>query len=106
VAAILVAAFATMVAWPNLGLPRLVFDPAPIQAQTETLEQFNRDTGSSCSTRPADAPTQSACSRQKRKWWSDSARPVRLLRADASVPPRMLHTLRLSQIRAGRACGR
>ena len=45
VAAISAAIFATMVAWWNLGLPRLVFSPelAPIHRRIEALEQFNRD---------------------------------------------------------------
>jgi hypothetical protein len=35
----------TMVAWWNLGLPRLVFSPeAPIHRRIEALEQFNRGT--------------------------------------------------------------
>ena len=39
------AIFATMVAWWNRGLPRLVFSPeVPIHAGIEALEQFNRDT--------------------------------------------------------------
>ena len=39
------AVLATMVAWWNLGLPRLVFSPelAPIHRRIEALEQFNRD---------------------------------------------------------------
>ena len=43
---VIVAASATMVAWRNLGLARLVFPPelAPIHAQIKVLEQFNRDT--------------------------------------------------------------
>ena len=38
--------FATVVAWRNLGLPRLMFSSelAPIYARIEALEQFNRDT--------------------------------------------------------------
>jgi hypothetical protein len=45
VAAIVAAIFATMVAWWNLALPRLVFSPeTPIHARIEALEQFNRDT--------------------------------------------------------------
>jgi hypothetical protein len=40
------AIFATMVAWWNLGLARLMFspEPAPIHARIEALEQFDRDT--------------------------------------------------------------
>ncbi len=39
------AIFATIVAWWNLGLPRLMFSPeAPNHARIEALEQFNRDT--------------------------------------------------------------
>jgi hypothetical protein len=39
------SAFATMIAWGNLGLPRLVSSSeAPIQARIEALEQFNRNT--------------------------------------------------------------
>ena len=46
VAAIIAAVFASMVAWWNLGLPRLVFSPelALIHRRIEALEQFNRDT--------------------------------------------------------------
>jgi hypothetical protein len=62
VAAIMAAISGTMLAWWNLGLPRLVFLPelAPIHARIEALEQFNRDTRSRRSTKP---------------WWS--ANPVR-----------------------------
>ena len=43
-AAIIAALFASMVAWWNLGLPRLVFSPeAPIHTRIETLERLNRD---------------------------------------------------------------
>ena len=40
------AILATMVAWWNLGLPRVVFSPEPalIHARIEALERFNRDT--------------------------------------------------------------
>ena len=49
VAAISAAIFATMVAWWNLGLPRLVFSPelARIHAGSAALKQFNRAPGSS-----------------------------------------------------------
>jgi hypothetical protein len=34
-----------MLAWWNLGLPRLVFSPeAPIHARIDVLERFNRNT--------------------------------------------------------------
>jgi hypothetical protein len=38
--------YATVVAWWNLGLPRLLFSPelAPIHRRIEAPEQFNRDT--------------------------------------------------------------
>jgi hypothetical protein len=46
VAAIVAAIFATMVAWWDLDLPRLVFSPdlAPIHRRIEALERFDRDT--------------------------------------------------------------
>jgi hypothetical protein len=43
--AILAAVFASMVAWWNLGLRRVVFSPeAPIHARIAALERLNRDT--------------------------------------------------------------
>jgi hypothetical protein len=52
----LAAIVATMVAWWNLGLPRLVFSPelAPVHRRIEALEQSSNSTGtpgSWCSTR-------------------------------------------------------
>jgi hypothetical protein len=46
VAAIVGAILATMVAWWNLGLPRVVFWPelAPIHRRIDALERFNCDT--------------------------------------------------------------
>ena len=47
VAAIVAAIFATMVAWWNLGLPRVVFSPelATVQTRIEALERLNREAG-------------------------------------------------------------
>jgi hypothetical protein len=68
VAAIVAAIFATMVAWWNLRLPRLVVSPelAPIHARIEALEQFNRDTRLLVPTRPGGPPIRSRCS--GRRW--------------------------------------
>jgi hypothetical protein len=46
IATIVAAIFATVVAWWNLRLPRLVFSPelAPMHRRIEALEQFNGDT--------------------------------------------------------------
>jgi hypothetical protein len=62
VAAIVAAVFATMVAWWNLGLPRLVFSPElePIHARIGALERLNRDTRLLVP-RPSGAPILSRC---------------------------------------------